>query len=81
MVRVDKFVIVNTVFGSMAAIVAAVASIVAALRSLKNGDHIQRLQIEMDGRLTELLATARSAGYAEGQKNPKPPPVTHTGRF
>ncbi len=43
-----------------------VAAITAAVFSFKNGQKLNRLSIEIDGRLTELLSVSKRADHAEG---------------
>jgi len=50
------------------AIVAAIPGVVAAVVSLFNHQKLQSVEIQMDGRLSQLLEITKNASYASGAK-------------
>ena len=66
----------NTLFGLtvqdwvtlIAALTAATASILGAIKGFKNADKLVEVHKDLDGRLTELVAESKRASHAEGKE-------------
>ena len=52
----------------IAAITAAVASVMASLKGYRNADKLAEVHQSLDGRLTQLVAVTKQAAKAEGKE-------------
>jgi hypothetical protein len=58
--------LIGQIAGPFAATVAAIASIVGAMRSQRNGNRLDSVNVNVDGRLSQLLETTKVAAHAQG---------------
>lgn len=62
----EWLVMLTLLFGALSAFFALVVSVLGAIRSKANSQAIQRLEIHLDGRLSELLETSKTLAKVEG---------------
>jgi hypothetical protein len=60
-------IVVVALISAGASIIAAAAGVVAAIVSVRGNRKTDALEVKVDGRLTELLESAKQKAYATGQ--------------